>query len=275
MLGRETCLQKVRWSPDGWLRLAYDGALSGGGAIPRGEGTPPPGTLPQIIVPAPSGVAPHPWPATPTGDDFAAPQLDPSWSALRGPVDGSWASLTARPGWLRLRGRESLHSLFCQSLVAQRLTEHRTTARTCLEFRPEHFTQSAGLVCYYDTRTHFYLRVTHDEARGRVLGVVWTDDGSYGEAAGAGLEVNDWPAFHLQAEIDGARLQFSASRDGGTWQPVGPALDASKLSDDYGAGLHFTGAFVGLCAQDLGGAGISADFARCTFSAGVRGGVEN
>ena len=276
-LGRETCLQKMVWSDDGWLRLAAGG------------------TRPEVTVPAPkrsvlsevggSAVGAsllatrgeacreqarsHNLPDLASGaslrDDFDAPQLDASWSSLRGPVEESWALLTARPGWLRLRGRESLHSLFFQSLVAKRLTEHRATARTCLEFAPTHFTQSAGLVCYYDTRTHFYLRVTHDEARGRVLGIVFTDDGCYGELADSVLEVNDWTSCHLQAEIDGARLQFSASRDGAAWQPVGPVLDASKISDDYGTGLHFTGAFVGLCAQDVGGTGHMADFAHFAF----------
>jgi xylan 1,4-beta-xylosidase len=244
MLGRETCLQKVTWSADGWLRLAQGG------------------TRPQITVPTPRGVAPHPWPALPTRDDFDAPRLGPKWSSLRGPVDDSWLSLTARRGWLRLRGRESLHSLFQQSLVALRITEHRCTAQTYLEFQPTNFTQMAGLVCYYDTRTHFYLRVTHDEKLGRVLGVVLTDDGAYSELADSAISVESWPGYHLRAEIDGVRLQFTVSRDGAAWQPVGPGLDASKLSDDYGAGLHFTGAFVGLCAQDVGGTGVVADFSH-------------
>jgi xylan 1,4-beta-xylosidase len=283
MLGRETCLQKVVWSDDGWLRLAPHeaGSVAGvpspreaqrrGAAFPRGEGTPP--TAPQLIVPAPRGVVVPPGRGRPgsiqgTRDDFDAPQLDPSWSSLRGPVEDSWASLTARPGWLRLRGRESLHSLFFQSLVAQRLTEHQASARTLMEFNPTHFTQAAGLICYYDTRTHFYLRVTHDEVRGRVLGIALTDDGAYTEIAESVLDVNNWSVFHLQAEIDGARLRFSASRDGEAWQPVGPVLDASKLSDDYGTGLHFTGAFVGLCAQDLGGSGVTADFSRFELRCG-------
>jgi len=253
VLGRETCLQQVRWSEDGWLRLA-----AGGGSLPGGA----PPTCPQVSVPAPRGVTPHPWPERPVRDDFDSPQLDPGWNSLRGPVDESWLSLTSRPGWLRLRGRESLHSLFHQSLVAQRLTEHRGLAQTYLEFRPGHFTQAAGLVCFYDTRTHFYLRVTHDESRGRTLGVVLTDDGAYAELAESAINVDDWPGYHLQAEIDGARLQFSASRDGAVWQPVGPVLDATKLSDDYGQGLHFTGAFVGLCAQDVGGTGALADFSH-------------
>jgi xylan 1,4-beta-xylosidase len=233
----------------------------------RGGGTPPPDTLPRITVPAPRGVAAQPWPVPSVRDEFDGPRLEPAWSSLRGPMDESWASLSARPGWLRLRGRESLHSLFHQSLVAKRLTEHRAVARTLMEFRPDHFTQSAGLVCYYDTRTHFYLRLTHDETRGRVLGITFTDDGVYGELADAAVVVNDRAACHLQAEIDGARLQFSASRDGGVWQPVGPVLDASKLSDDYGTGLHFTGAFVGLAAQDLGGTGAAADFSHFELTA--------
>jgi xylan 1,4-beta-xylosidase len=37
-------------------------------------------------------------------------------------------------------------------------------------------------------------------------------------------------------------------------------LDASRLSDDYGNYLHFTGAMAGLCAQDVGGTKAVADF---------------
>lgn len=241
-LGRETCLQRVRWTDDGWLRL------EGGGV------------LPSATVPAPRGLAQNVWTAEPERDDFDGPSLHASWSSLRGPVEEDWASLSARPGWLRLTGRESLHSLFRQSLVAKRLTEPVASVQTLLEFRPGHFTQSAGLLCYYDTRTHFYLRVTLDETRGVVLGIVYSDDGVYGELADSTVVANGWPAFHLKAEIDGAELRFSASPDGRAWKNVGPTLDASKLSDDYGSALHFTGAFVGLCAQDLGGTGKTADF---------------
>ena len=274
MLGRETCLQQMRWSDDGWLRLAAGG------------------TRPQVTVPAPMlsfptevggsavgasllatrGMAcreqarshnlPDAAPGAPARDEFDAPRLGPEWSSLRGPIDDSWLSLTARPGWLRLRGRESLHSLFHQSLIARRLTEHRVTVETCLEFAPTHFTQAAGLICYYDTRTHFYLRLTHDEERGRLLGVALTDDGVYQELAEGQLFVNDWLRCYLRAEIAGGVVRFSASRDAMEWKPVGPILDASKLSDDYGQGLHFTGAFAGLCAQDVGGTGVTADFSH-------------
>jgi len=64
------------------------------------------------------------------------------------------------------------------------------------------------------------------------------------------------PEIHLRAEIDYAKLQFFASQDGCHWQPIGPTLDASKLSDDYHQGLHFTGAFVGLAAHDVPGSAL-------------------
>lgn len=255
MLGRETCLQKVTWSEDGWLRLA------GGG------------TKPQIEVPAPFG-APVSDSAqkkilgrytgsendVPMRDDFDSEKLDDRWCSLRVPADKSWLSFSARPGWLRLRGRDSLHSLFDQSLLARRIQHFQFAAETCLEFSPENFMQSAGLICYYDTRTHFYLRVTLDEVHGRILGTTLTDDGNYDELAASEIAVNDWKQIYLRAEVDFHQLQFSASPDGKSWRNIGPVLDASKLSDDYGAGLHFTGAMIGLCAQDVSGGKLPADF---------------
>jgi xylan 1,4-beta-xylosidase len=242
VLGRETCLQKMTWSVDGWLRLAQGG------------------THPRVEDPAPSSLPETPWPALPVRDDFASERLDASWSSLRVPVNESWLALKERPGWLCLRGRDSLHSLFEQSLIARRVQHFRFIAGTCLEYSPTHFTQMAGLICYYDTRTHFYLRVTRDEARGKILGIVLTDDGNYDELAASEIAINDWKKIHLRAEIDFQRLQFSGSPDGKNWQTVGPVLDASKLSDDYGQGPHFTGAMVGLCAQDVGGTRATADF---------------
>jgi xylan 1,4-beta-xylosidase len=233
VLGRETCIQKVEWSADGWLRLATGG------------------TAPQVEVPAP---------AAPERDDFDAETLDVNWSSLRDPVDDSWLSLTERPGWLRLCGRDSLFSLFHQSLVAKRLTSFRCTVETCVEFEPDHFTQMAGLICYYDTRQHYYLRITHDEARGKVLGIVLTDDGAYDELLDSQIAIAGWQRVFLRAKIDHERLQFSASPDGEAWQDVGAALEMAKLSDDYGSTLRFTGAMIGLCAQDVGGTFKHADF---------------
>jgi xylan 1,4-beta-xylosidase len=118
----------------------------------------------------------------------------------------------------------------------------------------------AGLICYYDTRQHFYLRVTHDEKLGKVLGIVLTDNGAYDELTESQIVINDWKQIFLRAEIDFQNLQFSASPDGQSWRNIGPVLDFSKLSDDYGSTLRFTGSMAGVCAQDLGGTHTVADF---------------
>ena len=165
-----------------------------------------------------------------------------------------------RPGWLRLRGGDSTFSLFRQSLLARRVQHFKFTAETCLEFSPTHYTQMAGLICYYDTRQHYYLRVTHDEKLGKVLGIILTDDGAYDELIESQIAINDWKQVFLRAAVDNERLQFSASPDGQAWQNVGTVLDFSKLSDDYGSTLRFTGSMVGVCAQDLNGTRAVADF---------------
>ena len=241
MLGRETCLQRVEWR-DGWLRLATGG------------------TKPLDSLPLPKGMKLNPWPETPARDDFNSAQLDARWSCLRQPADENWLSLTERPGWLRLRGGDSLFSLFQQSLIARRVQHFQLTAETSLEFSPTHYTQMAGLICYYDTRQHYYLRVTHDEKLGKVLGILQTDDGGYDELVDSQIIINDWKQVFLRASVDGEKLQFSAAPDGQAWRNVGPILNFSKLSDDYGSTLRFTGAMVGVCAQDLNGAKVIADF---------------
>ena len=242
VLGRETCIQKVKWSDDGWLRLAQ------GGHHPAKE------------IPAPTGLEISESLPIEETDCFDSSELDINWSSLRGPVDDSWLSLKERPGWCRIHGRESLCSNFEQSLIAKRLQNFSVNVETCLEFTPNHFTQMAGLVCYYDTGTHYYLRVTYDEKIGKVLGIIVNDDSTYDELTDAQININSWQQIFLRAVIRYEKLQFYASPDGKNWQMIGTVLDMTKISDDYGNNLRFTGAMMGLCVQDIGGAETYADF---------------
>jgi xylan 1,4-beta-xylosidase len=252
VLSRETCLQRVVWQ-DGWLRLAH------GGTNPQETVE-----VGRVTPCAPLGDGPddgaHGVTRPTRRDDFNSPVLDLRWNSLRVPADPSWLSLTERPGWLRLCGRDSMHSLFTQSLIARRVQHFQFTVETCLEFSPTHFTQMAGLICYYDTRQHYYLRVTHDEKLGRALGIVLTDDGAYDELPDSQIAINHWKQVFLRAHVDRENLQFSASPDGETWREIGPVLDYSKLSDDYGSTLRFTGTLVGVCCQDVGGTRAVADY---------------
>ena len=94
---------------------------------------------------------------------------------LRLPVTGDWLSLTERPGYLRLKGMEPTVSNFRQSLIARRVQSFDVSAETSVEFEPETFQQMAGLIAWYDTENHYYLRLSHDEHLGRTLNIIATD----------------------------------------------------------------------------------------------------
>lgn len=240
-LGRETGLARVEWTEDGWLRLA-DG-----------------GKAPKLTIDAPN-LPPHPFPALPATDHFDGPELGVEYFTLRVPADEEWLSLSERPGYLRLRGRESMYSWFRQSMAARRLAHFRCEAETCVEFEPEHFNQMAGLTLYYDESDHFYLRVSRDEERGKHIALTTTRLGQYDEPDGAVVSAEGWNRCYLRVSVDYDRVQFLCSPDGELWQPVGPVLDLGQLSDEYEGKLGFTGTFIGLCAQDLSGTMKHADF---------------
>ncbi len=239
MLGRETAIQQVYWTDDGWLRLL--------------EGSSDPAD--QVAAPD----LPAFQPAEPPGrDDFDGPALSAHLNSLRVPVDASWLGLTDRPGWLRLIGRESLISRHRQSLVARRVEDFTCRARTKMEFAPESPQQMAGLVAIYNTRMWYYLHVSWDEALGRCLRLEVCDNGKHAASAEP-IGIDDGPIW-LEAQIRSGQLQFGFSADGRTFDSFGQALDATKLSDDYVSGWGFTGAFVGLCCQDLSAGARAADF---------------
>jgi xylan 1,4-beta-xylosidase len=243
ILGRETALQRVTWTADGWLRLENDSAS---------------GHDPAVRVPAPRLPA-HPFERPATRDGFDAPVLGPHWQTLRDAADDSWLSLAARPSHLRLRGRESLQSLHHQSLVARRVQSLDCRAETSLEFSPTSFQQMAGLICCYDDQNFYYAFVSHDAKLGRCLGLLRSLNGSLQQAApvvalAPGRVV-------LAAELRGSELRFSYASDGAPLQPLGGVEDATTLSDEHTTmGIGFTGAFVGMCAQDLTGRRLAADF---------------
>jgi len=240
ILGRETAIQKCVWSEDGWLRLAHGGVVS---ALET-EGP----DLPEQT-----------WESQAAKDDFNEPKLQMAFQSLRRPVSDEWLSLSARPGWLRLMGEEPTISTFRQSLIARRVEHFNFVAETCVDFDPESFQHMAGLICYYNTRKHYYLYISHDEDTGRCLNILRSVADEHGEILKEDIRLPATGLVYLRAEMHREALQFSYSLDKECWTPVGPELDATILSDDFDK-LSFTGAFVGLCCQDLTGQRRHADF---------------
>jgi xylan 1,4-beta-xylosidase len=242
-LGRETAIVRMEWGGDGWLRTA-DGA-----------------GLPQLEVPGPDLPA-HPFPAPAARSDFDGGALPIEFQWLRSPHPQELFSLSARPGHLRLYGRETIGSLFRQALVARRQQAHCFSASTVLDFEPEHFQQMAGLVCYYGGAKFHYLHVSHDETLGRYLAVMSAlPDSPQADAFTAKIPIPAGPV-ELRVEVDEERMYFGYRLGGGAWQWLPQPFDASILSDEASApGLpNFTGAFVGMACQDVAGTAKAADF---------------
>jgi len=247
VLGRETAIQKMVWGSDDWLRTR------------DGSG------LPELEMPAPA------LSAAPLDEQSVAPKIREDFDGDHLPIDFQWLrspwpeelfSLSARRGYLRLYGRETIGSAFRQSLVARRQQAHCYSATTAMEFQPAHFQQAAGLVCYYNSTKFHYLYVSHDDELGRHLRVMsCVPDSPQSDAFTVPLRILPG-RIELRAEVDFERLRFAYRIGGDAWNWLPELFDASILSDEATApgAPNFTGAFVGVACQDVSGMAHPADF---------------
>ncbi len=242
VLGRETAIQKMVWGSDDWLRTR-----DGSGA-------------PELETPRPN-LPEAPFPESQARENFDRGELPIHFQWLRSPYPAELFSLSERPGYLRLFGRETIGSQFRQSLVARRQQAHCYTAIAAMEFEPEHYQQAAGLVCYYNSSKFHYLHVSHDETVGRHVRVMTcTPDSPQSDAFTTPIPIPKG-RIELRVDVDFERLRF-AWRTDGDWKFLPELFDASILSDEAttpGA-PNFTGAFVGMACQDVSGTARPADF---------------
>ena len=263
VLGRETGIAELEWRED-WPYLKYaPGARQQdeelwGATVPN---------YPPLAFESPVPVAP---PSARTKHYcFDGDAVDSDFKTLRVPMEKTWYSLAARPGFLRLRGGQSPVSRFRQTLLARRQTDFSFDAETRMEFEPSSFQEFAGLCWRYDENNQYLLAVSHDEQKGRVLSVqtmiggacAKTEDtpiNNGGDGSGRGI----WLGLTVREHTG----RFRYSLDGKTWVSLRPALDAAVLSDEYFY-EGFTGAFVGMFCVDTASYAAAADFEYFTYGA--------
>jgi xylan 1,4-beta-xylosidase len=185
-LGRETALQKIDWV-DGWPRLA-DG-----------------GNEPSLEVAITADRSTIQKTDHSKRTDFDETLLPDWFQTLRGPLDDAM-TLTERPGWIRLYGRESLASLHRQALAATRWQSIHFRAETVLEFMPKSFRQMAGLVCIYNTENWIYAHLTGEEDN-PVLNVLICDNKKLTYAV-EGITVPSRTPLYLAVEVHRETLRF-------------------------------------------------------------------
>lgn len=237
VLGRETALQKVEWTEDGWPKLA------GGSCFPE-ERVPAP-NLPEAA-----------FPAEPAQIDFTGETLPFCFNTPRRPAAPDWVK--AGGGHLRLRGGESLCSTHHPSIIARRVTAFKTAVTVKLRFLPDFYRHFAGLTFYYGSSSHYAFGKTTSE-EGCYLTVCGMADGQPVDCAET-APVDKDGVLWLRGETDGPALTFSYSTDGEAFTALGGVFDMTALSDEACGYNGFTGAFVGMFAQDLHTRELWADF---------------
>ncbi|CAL4867019.1 Beta-xylosidase [Asticcacaulis sp. MM231] len=251
VMGRETALQPMRWRDDGWLETS------------DGKGTP------ELVSQSPETVSVSAE-SDSVRQDFDAVDLPAEFQWLRSPYPDRLFTLTERPGFLRLYGRESLGSHFEQALVARRVQDFCFDATTVLEYEPRNFQQSAGLVVYYNAAKYHYCCVTYDEGVGRHVRLMSCVPEAEGMRADPVLYPLAPGPVEVVARVENERLRFGfRQEDNDAWTWFGQVLDMSQLSDEAGPQdlPNFTGTFVGMACQDVSGEGLPADFDGFSYQA--------
>lgn len=230
-LGRETAIQKMVWTNDHWLRMADGSNIA---KIEVEESA-----LPETILSK-----------IPDLDDFEEPELRKYYYAPR-QMPERFASVTARPGFVRLRGQESRTSLNKVSILARKVTSLHGVVTTKMEFHPEVHQQSAGLILYYDNMNYINLRKYKSESlKQTALSIIHMENGEKKELLNTRIPVDDTKPVYLRLEICDRASWFLWSYDGINFQRIGDNFDTSKFSDEYCKYGEFTGTMVGITCAD-------------------------
>ncbi|MFT3983294.1 MAG: family 43 glycosylhydrolase [Lachnospiraceae bacterium] len=272
VMGRETFLQAGHWTEDGWFRLDCGPLPQERLEIKRGKAEKEDG----------QGMPSHGKPEAHRSDfyrtyAFDGPNLDIHFSTLRIPLKETDLSLTERSGYLRLKGGESIFSKHAQVLAGVRIADVCFTAETEMEFNPAHYQQMAGITLFYNTANFYYCFISHEEGIGRHLQVMIRDANRMRYLCEKPVRLTPGIPVRLRVEFTPIGIRFfyaqreavnekNDTSDPVIYTPIGETaelLPVSILSDEYATlsgEQGFTGTFLGLCCQDLSGAGKPADF---------------
>jgi len=229
-LGRETAMQKMMWTDDGWLRMADKSNIAK-----------------EYFEE--SKLLEYPMPQIPDFDDFNSDILGIQYYAPRISPE-SFADVKARPGYVRIRGQESRTSLNRVSILARKLTSVNVVITTKMDFQPKIYQHSAGLIMYYDNMNYINLRKYYSETLGQsAISVIQLENGTRTEYLDTRTAVKDVPVY-LRLRIENRKTFFEWSYDGKQYIRIGKEFDTTKFSDEYCKYGEFTGTFVGMTCAD-------------------------
>ncbi len=237
-VGRESALDPVEWTDDGWF------TINGGNGPSIKQEAP---DLPECIF------------ERNLKDDFDKEQLNPEWMFVRNPDNGSW-SLSERPGYLRIWTRDGqLCEIRAKNTLLRREQELCNTAETKLEYSPDRDGEQAGLCCYYSTATYARCSLCYESGRKIQLVI----NRNHGEEVMASIDAVPEGPIYMKVVVDHLRRAFFYRTDETDWKEIGILDNCIYLCDE---GVpddpkRHTGTMVGLYANNGGcGSRKAADF---------------
>ena len=227
--GRETFLLPVSWK-GGWPRILEPGA-----SVPAMAPSP---RLPLFAARIPM-TGNFTW-----RDDFAGPELDPSWNFLRTPYE-TWWSLSAVPGALALRPQAAgLESLANPSFVGRRVEHARFEASVVLRRKPDAGV-AAGLAVFQNETHSFFLGVRRHEGGDEVF--LERNGGAPRAEVVATASLPEGGRIALRIAGNGGAYAFAYAVSPGDWKILREKEDGTLLSTARAGG--FVGAYVGPFAR--------------------------
>lgn len=226
LLGRETALDPITWTADGWPIVNM---LDGPGAL-------------QIKPDLPEEV----WEDN-LHDDFNKSYLDSDWCFPRVPeMDG----IVLSNSYVKVKGSEyDLNSIKAKNVLLRRQQHFRFNVKAKMRMPVLKYGQDCGLTCYYDENTYLKFGLfksnDSDELTLKVIEVIGDKVINHD-----GIVVNSKQRYiYFKIETNYLTRSFSYSYDDNDYEKITVLNNVYYLSDEgLKKGKRFTGAMVGMYA---------------------------
>lgn len=223
MLGRETALDRITWTEDGWPLV---NGLQGPSVLAK---KPP---LPQAVYPS-------------EGDGFGMDgRLSREWVTVREPEE-AFAELREDGLWLK-GSKTALSDRRARNLLLRRQTAFSFLAETVLDAGTLREGQNAGLTCYYDENSYLIFGVFRQNGACLLKVQEHVDCDTWDSFV---TELSEAGEVTLCCETEGLSRSFYR-RTGEQKQLLGTLERVTYLCDEgLKKGKRFTGAMVGVYAE--------------------------
>ena len=222
ILGRETALDPMTWTADGWPMVNQ---LRGPSVLQINP------NLPECI-----------WEHS-DRDDFNGKYLSMDWTFPRAPEEDG---LALSGGWLQIKGSYyDLDSMDARNIVLRRQQHFRFDAECRMRLTPMAEGQNAGLTCYYDENTFLKFGVFMEKGVYRIQVVEHIGEEN---RVSDGVEVDTRQrSIFLKIQTNYLKRSFYYSYDGENFTHLTTLNNVYYLCDEgLKKGKRFTGAMVGM-----------------------------